>query len=446
MKTIEEINYYINNQKGKINNKYRLKYHLMPTVGWMNDPNGLVYFNGKYHLFYQYNPYNSLPGTMIWGHSTSTDLINFKDESVALIPILEHSSIFSGGAIVIDNQINAIYTVHYEFNDIKKEEIYLSKSSDGINFDTPKCVFDNELLPNNISRKDFRDPFPIKKGDSYYVLVGGKDVILNKGVIIVLKGKTLDKLEYHFTIGPLYELGEMGECPSYTQIGDKDVLIVSGVNVLEKNNNFKNINSSSFIVGNIDFENKKMDIDFTKEIDKGDGFYAPQFINCIDKPIMIGWMETWGKDYVTHILNHSWSGALTIPRILSIKNNDIYQEPIEINSSLNGETIKKNIIIDFDFDNEGYFKIIGDNGNITINFNKYIYLDTTNANNHNKLVRRTNNIYSKNHIKILIDISSVEIFIDDGKETISSRIFIDGLYEFDYKNIRNLEIKEVVNK
>ncbi len=446
MKSLSEINDFVESQKKKVNDKYRLKYHMMPPVGWMNDPNGLVYFGGKYHLFYQYNPYNTLPGTMMWGHSTSKDLIQFHDEPVALIPTEPHTSIFSGGAIQIEGELNAVYTLHYELDGEKKEEVYLVKSKDGIHFSEPVCVFDNNTLPENISRMDFRDPFPVLIDDKIYVLVGGKDVKLNKGVIVVLKGDSLDKLEYAFTLGPFYELGDMGECPSYFKVNDKDVIVVSGCHVQNRDNDFKNINSSVFIVGNLDFQQGKMSIDFIKEIDKGDAFYAPQFINGIREPIMIGWMEMWGKEYPTHEMNHNWTGAFSIPRRLMIQDKDIYQIPVESLKSYHKEYKSSTHCLDISFDifYKGKLEINGVNGKVVLNLEDYFYLDTTQANNKNGYIRRTNHTYSSCHVRLLVDVSSIEVFVDNGKEAISSRIYLNGDYTIvSNEAIRNIQMKEV---
>lgn len=444
----KNINEYIEFNKKKINNKYRLKYHMMPSVGWMNDPNGLVKFNDTFHLFYQFNPYNTQPGTMLWGHCTSGDLIKYNDEPIGIVPDKEHTSIFSGGAIIVDNEINAVYTEHYEYEGIKTEEVYLTKIN---SYSENKIrIFDNNKLPKNICKSDFRDPFPIFVDGEYYVFIGGKDIELNKGIIVVLKGKSLEELDYHFTIGPLYALGDMGECPSYYKINNKDVLVASGCRVGNIDNDYKNTNSSVFIVGDIDFKEGKMSIDFVKEIDKGDTFYAPQFINGFEEPVIIGWLEMWDKKYPTHDLGHGWTGAFSMPRKIILKDQDIFQEPIEQLKQYQKEYVdeySKCLDISLVMLSDGEFEIKSDNGSVKIYNNGYINLDTRNANNFNGCVRRTNNKYYRCKVRILLDVSSIELFIDNGKEVISSRIYLDGKYIINYNsnviemNIKELEVK-----
>lgn len=444
-------NNYITKARHTIKNEYRLKYHMMPPIGWLNDPNGLIYFKGRYHLYYQFNPYASCPGKMCWGHFISDDLITYADDGVALKPDIENASAYSGGSIESDGKITAFYTLHIETETGKSEEVYKAESCEGFCFDQGIKVFDNESLPKNISRTDFRDPCPVKIGNTYFVFLGGKDITSDRGVIIVLRGDTCDKLEYAFHLGPYYELGDMGECPSYFKVGGKDVIVVSGCNVPERNNDFKNINSSVFIVGNLDFERGKMDVDFIQEIDKGDSFYAPQFIRGIDKPVMIGWLEMWEKKYPTREKNHGWVGAFSIPREISIKGGEIYQTPVE---SLNGYLIptKDGVIpkcadITFKFVGEGSLKIKGDDGEVVIGKDSGVYLDTNLTNNMFGCVRRTNRSYEACEMRVLLDVSSIEVFVDGGREVISSRIYIDGNYKIDVNGgISEIRIKEIGKK
>lgn len=445
---LHDANSHIDKIKNRVNKKYRLRYHMMPTVGWMNDPNGLVYYKGQYHLFYQFNPYNTNPGTMSWGHFVSDDLINYRDLGVAIAPEKKHTSIFSGGAIEVDGKLNAIYTLHYEKGATKREEIYRTVSEDGISFGRGVCIFDNETLPANLSRSDFRDPYPVKLGDKYYVFVGGRDVALNQGVIVVLSGDTLDKLHYEFYIGPLYELGEMCECPCFTQLDGKDVIVCSAYHTPRRDNDFKNTHSSMFIVGSIDFEHGSMQIDFVKEIDKGNTFYAPQLFNGTDKPVMVGWLEMWNIPYPTHLLHHGWVGAFSIPRALSIRDGDIFQTPVDTLTNyykLNPEKDMSHCIeISLTFNGNGALRVKGDDGEVVIGNDGNVYLDTMKSNSLHGHVRRTNRRYEACDVRVLLDTSSVEVFVDGGREAISSRIYIDGVYTIEpVGEVSNIKIHQI---
>ena len=480
------VNNYIAQKKSSINSKYRLKFHMSPDVGWMNDPNGLTYFNGQYHLYYQAYPYRTKPGQMMWGHFVSDDLISFKDKGIALSLDNPAQNAYSGNAIVEDGVLNIFYTLHLEkkpqlirydgeifepeveeelteeaneikkhqprFNegkDVKEEEIYRSTSIDGEEFEIGERVFDNETLPANISQTDFRDPCIIKKNDTYYIFVGGKDINTNEGLIIVLKGKTLDKFEYAFSIGPYYEFGDMAECPSYLRIDDKDVLLVSGCNTYRRGNDFKNINCSLFVVGDIDFEKGEMKVDFIKEIDKGDCFYAPQFVREIDRAIMIGWLEMWGKKYPTSVRHHGYVGAFSIPREITIKDGDIYQWPIKEIENYKHHTHKdylsKHSDISLKMGQNASIALMGDNGSILIeNKSDGVYLDNTKGNGMYECVRKTNGSYKECDLRLLIDTSSIELFVENGKEVISTRFYIDGkLKLIPSGDVKDILVKEI---
>lgn len=432
--TLEKANEYIKANKSKVNPIYRLKYHMSAPIGWMNDPNGLVKFNDEYHLFYQFYPYDSKWGPMHWGHFVTKDLINYKDLDVALAPDeKEETGCFSGGALIDDNKINLVYTRHFEKEDFKSEKDVLANSDDAIHFEKRNVLFDNDLLPKDYSRKDFRDPAPYKIGDKYYIFMGARNEKTNEGIIVVLESEELANFKYSFTIGPIYEFGDMAECPSYHRVDGYDVLIASGCHVKEKGNSYKNDNSSVFILGKIDFENKKMDILNVTECDKGDSFYAPQFIQNEKEPIIIGWLEMWGKDIPTNTLGHGWAGAYTIPRKLRVENNRIYQKPIclkDYYSPVNGNRISR--VSHIDLYAKGNFNVTfkAHNGFFSISGNKdSILLDTTCTNNLYNKIRRTDYGYDEVKLEVLLDNSSVELFVNDGEFTISSRIYLDTDYD-----------------
>ena len=475
---------YIEKKKVDIVDLYRPRYHMSPTVGWMNDPNGLIFFGGQYHLYYQANPYRTKPGKMVWGHFVSSDLISFRDLGIALAPSGIGENAYSGGAIEEAGEINIFYTLHdekkaeairydgdimegdeiltevenekrktafriLETTDTKTEEIYHSSSRDGMTFEKGDLVFDNKTLPEGISQADFRDPCPVKINDTYYIFVGGKDLSVNKGVIIVLKGKTLKHFEFAFLLGPYYELGDMAECPSYMRIDGKDVILVCGSNTVRRENDFRNINCSVAVVGDLDFEKGEMKVDFIKEIDKGDSFYAPQFIREAEKPTMVGWMEMWGKKYPTSKWHHGYVGAFTIPRILSLRDGDLLQHPLDAlekyESDYEGEGLPRCADFSFRMGEDAILVIEGDNGKLIVGNSAWgVYLNNAFANSMYECVRHTNRAYREASIRVLLDTSSIEIFVSDGREVISSRFYIDGELRISLSSgVHDLKVKKI---
>lgn len=445
---IEAANGYICDSKQKVNATYRLNYHMMPPIGWLNDPNGLVRFNGKYHLYYQFDPYHTNQVQMAWGQFESDDLISYQDKNVALLYDRAEINVFSGGAVGVGDTLYAYYTRHIETKLSKTEVVCLVTSKDGVQFDDPQVVFDNQTLPASFSREDFRDPCPAYIDGTFYVFVGGKDVEQNKGVIVVLKGTNPYDLKYAFSIGPFYELGEMAECPSFLRMGDKDVICVSGCFVPSTDNKFKNTHASVFVIGNVDFDKGEMQVDSIQEIDKGDTFYAPQFIRNESTPTMIAWMEMWNKKYPTHEWNHGWVGAFTIPRTLSLKDGWVYQSPVgsllAYEKDVEGDVVPRSADMTLSFQGRGEVEIVGDNGKLIIGKFKNVYLDTSYANNMTGVIRHTNTEYDKVDVRVLLDVSSIEVFVDNGKEVISSRMYIDGALSIKtHGDVQLKSIKEI---
>jgi beta-fructofuranosidase len=124
---------YIKQNKHRVNPIFRPSFHLVPPIGWMNDPNGFIHYRGAYHLFYQYHPYSSAWGPMHWGHSVSTDLLRYSDAPIAMAPDHddEHGC-FSGGAVIEKNTGNLIlmYTKHYEKGFVQERQ-NIAVSKDG---------------------------------------------------------------------------------------------------------------------------------------------------------------------------------------------------------------------------------------------------------------------------------------------------------------------------
>ena len=483
----DELNQHIARKLGAIDNRYRLAFHMSPRVGWMNDPNGLILYRGQYHLYYQANPLHTKPGQMVWGHFVSRDLISFEDKGVALALDRLGENAYSGGAIEDGGQLHIFYTLHTEKHphairydgdlvegdeiyteeenekrkkeprpaegkDIKEEEIYHSSSFDGESFEKGERVFDNLSLPENLCQTDFRDPCPTRIGADYYLFVGGKDLPSNQGVVIVLRGKSLDHFEYAFHLGPYYELGDMAECPSYRKVDGKDVIVVCGSNTPRRDNDFRNINSSVAVVGTLDFQKGKMDVELIKELDKGDSFYAPQFISGESRPIIIGWMEMWGKRYPTSRLHHGYVGAFSIPRALSYHDGDLYQTPVEELGQYEKEaelgSLPRHADMTMVMEAGSSITIKSEYGRFTIgNRDGRVYLDNAEANSMYSCVRWSNGSYPRCKVRLLLDTSSVELFLEGGKEVITSRVYLDGALRYAINgSITDIHIMEIGEK
>lgn len=165
----------LNQQKDRINPRWYPRYHLAPPAGWMNDPNGLSWFDGYYHAFYQHYPWQPVWGPMHWGHARSRDMVNWEHLPIALAPEgpEDKDGCFSGSAVVDGNKLALIYTGHKFDGEAKEENLYqvqcLATSTDGVHFERQGMVLDTPLGVHH-----FRDPKVWQEGKSWYMVVGAR--------------------------------------------------------------------------------------------------------------------------------------------------------------------------------------------------------------------------------------------------------------------------------
>lgn len=185
----------------KITNKrYRLNYHITTPSGWMNDPNGFSYYQGYYHIFYQYYPYSSKRGPMHWGHYRSQDLVHWEELPIALTPDSpeDKDGCYSGSAIEKDGRLYLIYTGnhYYDVNDHSRfyQTQNVAFSDDGIHF-TKYSGNPVIALPPTDNSQHFRDPKVWQDGNEYYIVVGGQD---KKGLGRAITYKSTDLLHWDY--------------------------------------------------------------------------------------------------------------------------------------------------------------------------------------------------------------------------------------------------------
>lgn len=328
---IQKANEYIANHRHKVVNQYRGKLHLLPPIGWMNDPNGFVYFKGEYHLFYQFHPYDSIWGPMHWGHAKSRDLVHWEELPVVLAPseTYDQNGCFSGSALVVDDRLVLIYTGHVEAGEERIETQCIATSKDGIVFDkyVGNPVISQEQIQRIADIADFRDPKMFKYGNIYYTVVASKTAD-SRGQILLFE--STDGFNWQFKSVLLegnQEEGIMWECPDLFELDGKWVLMISPIEMKRQQYQYWNINSTLVFIGEIDWKIGRFKVEHQHEVDGGLDFYAPQTcVNDTGERYLVAWMQMWNRTIPSHELGHGWSGMMTLPRKLSIKNNCLYQE------------------------------------------------------------------------------------------------------------------------
>ncbi|MGO2100719.1 glycoside hydrolase family 32 protein [Vagococcus salmoninarum] len=312
---------------------YKPQYHLSTPIGWMNDPNGFVYYQGEYHLFYQHYPYDSVWGPMHWGHAKSKDLVTWEDLPVALEPTEEYESegCFSGSAIEKDGKLYLLYTGHVERDGVRRETQCLAYSEDGVHFEkySGNPVISEEHIQGVADIGDFRDPKVFEKNGMYYCVIASKTPD-ERGRILLFKSSDLFEWEFvSILLEGTKEQGIMWECPDLFELDGQDVLIMSPIEIPKDGYQYDNTSSTVAFIGKVDWETGKFETENYHEIDFGLDFYAPQ--TCVDdqgRRIMVAWMQMWHRTMPTHDLKHGWVGSMSLPRELKVRNHYLVQEPI----------------------------------------------------------------------------------------------------------------------
>lgn len=315
----------------KYKENYRPQFHFTPAKNWMNDPNGLVYHNGEYHLFYQHNPFGNRWGHMSWGHAVSNNLLHWKHLPVA-IHEQDSVAIFSGSAVMDKNNTTAfgknptdipmvaIYTAHI-IADSSKPDNYRQEQHIAYSLDNGRTFTKysgNPVL--DIGKKDFRDPKvfwhePTKK---WIMLV----VLAQEHIVKFYNSSDLKKWKHISDFGPAGDYTEIWECSDLLEVpvdkepGKKKWVLINSQQY-----------GMQYFVGEFDgtkFVNQNPANKIYRP-DYGPDYYAGITYNHLPDghpPVLIGWVNNW--KYANDIPTHPWKSAMAFPRILSLekRNNE----------------------------------------------------------------------------------------------------------------------------
>jgi levanase/fructan beta-fructosidase len=286
---------------------YRPRYHYTPPYGWMNDPNGLFYYNGVFNLYYQYNPWAAVWGNMTWGHASTIDFFQWAQHPWALTPD-DLGTMFSGSAVV-DSQNDSGYGVDtivamYACDDPRNgfERQCVAFSADlGVHFDKYKG---NPVIPNEAG--DFRDPKMLRYNDHWIAIVS--DVVSLR----FYSSTNFTDWTYESNWGAEYGTHAGGwECPDMFPLDGKWVIVTS-------------VNPNvQYFVGMFDGHTFQCDSppNKVKYMDFGMDYYAAQtFSNTGDRRIGLAWMMNW--NYAQNVPTYQYRSLMTIPREMHLALRD----------------------------------------------------------------------------------------------------------------------------
>lgn len=350
LQLLEQARNYEATYGSRIHPEERPLFHVTPTVGWLNDPNGFSYYQGKYHLFYQYNPYNTHWASMHWGHLVSDDMIRWERLPAAMAPDepYDNAGVFSGSAVTLpDGRHLLMYTGVEEHRRedgfIETRQTQCIAFGDGKNY--RKCennpVITPEMLPEGSSTEDFRDPklWWDEEERCFYAVMGSRTGD-GSGAVVLFRSPDAMNWEYVSTLDrSRNQYGTMWECPDFFPLDGTDVLIVSPMEMLAEGLEFHNGNNAAYITGRYDRQKHTFERSELHSLDHGLDFYAPQTLLTPDgRRVLIGWMQS---PETGHSQPHGikWFGQMTTPRELSVKNGRLIQRPVRELESYRGEAV-----------------------------------------------------------------------------------------------------------
>lgn len=468
------------------NEPHRPQIHFSPEAHWMNDPNGMVYFNKQYHLFYQYYPDSSVWGPMHWGHATSTDMIHWNHQPIALYPD-SLGYIFSGSAVADVNNTSgfgkdgkvplvAIFTHH----DPKGEKAHTStyqNQSIAYSLDDGKTwtKYANNPIVKNPGIKDFRDPKV-----SWYE--AGKKWIMTLATlddITFYSSPNLKDWKKESEFGK--EVGAHGgvwECPDLFTLdynGQKVWVLIVNINPGGPNGG----SATQYFTGQFDGSKFTPYQTDTRWLDYGPDEYAGvTWSNTGDRKIFLGWMSNW--QYANRVPTSPWRSAMTIPRELGLEKIGekylVTSRPVAELNNLSAASIKdQNInatkydltakagkitgpykiqlssdkIEDFSFtfsNNAGEQLVVGYE-----KLNNAFYIDRTKSGKvdfeKGFAARHTAPRFSNNQnidVTMIVDNASIEVFADNGLSTMTEIFFPSEIYSnIQVQSPSNFQIKSL---
>lgn len=313
---------------GTYQEAYRPQFHFSPKAKWMNDPNGLVYHEGLYHLFYQYYPDDIVWGPMHWGHATSTDMVHWEHQPIALYPD-EHGLIFSGSAVVDKNNTSgfgsegktplvAIFTYHLMEGETAGRTDFQTQGI-AYSLDNGKTwtKYGGNPVIGNEGIKDFRDPKVFWHNESnqwIMALVAGDQAKFYSSKNLKEWNHISDFGKNHGAHGGVWECPDLFPLKVDGSEEEKWVLIIS-INPGAPNGG----SGTQYFIGEFDGKQFKTEQKEAKWLDFGTDNYAGVTYNNVPNGdrVFIGWMSNW--DYARDTPTEVWRSAMTVPRKLSLR-------------------------------------------------------------------------------------------------------------------------------
>ncbi|HIQ99506.1 MAG TPA: glycoside hydrolase family 32 protein [Candidatus Scybalocola faecavium] len=417
----------------------RQNIHLKCPGGWINDPNGFIYYKGKYHLFYQYFPYAPQWGRMHWGHAVSDDLAHWEHVGVALYPSKYNDAdgCFSGSAVEHNGKLYLYYTgIRYDKQDPENTNLGLEQkltasqmmivSEDGIHFDNVK---DKRTIIEPIKDKqigdlrDTRDPKVWRGKDAWYMILGSTWE-LKAGRFLFYTSTDLEHWEFVNMVQGDDALGIMWECPDYYEVNGEQAIVFSPIDIACFNGKGEN----HAICMPVTFDEAKCEITLSKDyqfFDYGMDLYAPQSTtDAQGRRIEAAWLR------MPESPDGEWIGMFCIPRVTEVIGGHFY---FRVHPDVD-KLFARKIMSPAEASSDGY-KISADlpeEGWINIGGYRIFRKDRTICTDRSRVYRNhtecrcsfsTPDLKDGFHIDVYVDANMIEVYVNQGEYVITNGVY-----------------------
>lgn len=332
---------------------WRLKFHLMPPQGWLNDPNGLCQFRGIYHIFFQYRPETASAGgnsPRVWGHYAGEDLLHLHFQGIPFTQDgLDRDGSYSGSALTEGDSLQLFYTGNirrpgdYDYiHDGRESNTIRICSRDGVTFGPKQLLLQTADYPVFCTRH-VRDPKVWKEDGQYYMVLGTRQTD-EKGSALLYRSRSLEQWNFVRALTTPEPFGYMWECPDYFHLDGQSWLSVCPQGLPSETFRFQNIYQSGYfsVSGRLDEEQT---LSRFTEWDMGFDFYAPQtFADESGRRLLFAWAGMPDAPWTNPTEALGWQHALTVPRQLTGHEGRILQAPVPELEKLrrNGQPLLEN--------------------------------------------------------------------------------------------------------
>ena len=408
---------------------YRQRFHLMPPVGWLNDPNGLCFDGTFYHVFYQYGPFDPTGGVKFWGHYRSRDLLRWDCLPPMLCPDEPWNvhGVYSGSALVEEGKLYLYYTgnvLHGGRHDYthsgREQNTALAVSRDGVTADSNELLMRSSDYPDGLTCH-VRDP-KVWAQDGKYYMVQGARTNEDRGEVLVFESADKRHWTHINTITTPEKFGYMWECPDLFELDGQWFLALSPQGVPRQGNHYQNVYSCGCFPLYGDFRGRYTLGEF-QELDCGFDFYAPQSFADGNRRLQFGWLGLGDIPYGNPTVENGWQHCLTVPCVLHRRGGVLHRMPAPELTALRGECIAPEQAQVFDLESAtkaGGRLVI--RGSAVIKWEPGLLTLSFLCGGAGRGTRRAEieQVYA---LRVLADSSSLEIFVNDGETVLTSRYY-----------------------